>query len=349
MTPVDRTWNVDETELPAELESDEMVSYEILNYPADTTLKGYLEQWDAGQLKLPDFQRRYVWDIKKASKLVESFLLGLPVPGVFLFKERKSPNFLIIDGQQRITTAVDFQKGIFNQKTAFRLEGVAPQWENKSFSELSAEDKFKFETAVMRATIIQQLKPDDSSSIYHIFERLNTGGVNLNPMEIRQSIGYQPFISVLRDLNKLDAWRGLLGQKAQDKRLRDLELLLRVIALSEWLGHYDKPMKSFLNRFVESKRGQDATFAVLGERFTQVCQGVVVALGKKPFHLRGRLNYGVLDSVMATLLRKGLIEGLKQKFDVLIADPTFVEAVTKNTSDTSAVSVRFSLADLYLA
>ncbi|MGH7783877.1 MAG: DUF262 domain-containing protein, partial [Candidatus Binatia bacterium] len=139
------TWKVDQTEVPGEEEADELISYEILNYPADTTLKGYLEQWNAEQLRVPEFQRRYVWDIRKASKLVESFLLGLPVPGVFLFKERKSPHFLIIDGQQRITSVVEFQKGLFKEKVAFRLQGVAPRWEGKRFSDLSETDRFKFE------------------------------------------------------------------------------------------------------------------------------------------------------------------------------------------------------------
>ena len=64
----------------------------------------------------------------------------------------------------------------------------------------------------MRATIIQQLKPNDSSSIYHIFERLNTGGVNLNPMEIRQCIGYQPFIQMLEQVDRVDSWRAVLGK-----------------------------------------------------------------------------------------------------------------------------------------
>jgi Protein of unknown function DUF262 len=131
MPPSVDTWKFDNTEAPGEEEADELVSYEILNYPADTTLRGYLEQWEAHQLRVPEFQRRYVWDIKKASKLIESFLLGLPVPGVFLFKERDASYFLIIDGQQRITTAVAFQKELFNDKVAFRLQAVAPQWEGK--------------------------------------------------------------------------------------------------------------------------------------------------------------------------------------------------------------------------
>jgi Protein of unknown function DUF262 len=348
MAESDDNWKVDETEAPGEEEADEIVSYEILNYPADTTLKGYLEQWDVKQLKIPEFQRRYVWDIKKASKLIESFLLGLPVPGVFLFKERDSARFLIIDGQQRITSVVAFQKELFNDKVAFRLQGVSPQWEGKKFSELSDKDHFKFETAVMRATIIQQLKPDDSSSIYHIFERLNTGGVNLNPMEIRQCIGYQPFIKMLQEINHADSWRALLGKKPVDKRLRDVELVLRVMAVNEWLNEYDKPMKSFLNKYVESKRGADDSFPSMKERFEEACKAAVTALGKKPFHLRGRLNYGVLDSVLSTLLKNGPIADLKAKFEALTHDPTYLDNVTKNTSDASVLKSRLQLAAKFL-
>jgi hypothetical protein len=337
-------WVVDETETPGEDEADELISYEILNYPADTTLAGYLSQWNTGQLKVPPFQRSYVWDIKKASKLIESFLLGLPVPGVFLFKERSEPHFLIIDGQQRITSAVTYQKGIFAEKVAFKLQGVAPQWDGKSFEELSESDQFKLKNAVMRSTIIQQLKPNDNSSIYHIFERLNTGGVNLNPMEIRQAIGYQPFISLIKSLNASEAWRHLLGQKAKDKRLRDVELVLRVLALSQKLAEYEKPMKSFLNKFVEAERGKDDTFELLAKKFSAACEKAYAELGKKPFHLRGRLNYGVLDSVLATLMQDPKVAGLKEKFDALVKNEKFVEAVTKNTSDASELTTRFDLA-----
>ncbi len=76
-------------EITEEAEEDEALPaprYEIFSYPADTTLKGYLDQWNNDQLYVPPFQRNYIWDQTRASKLVESFLLGLPVPPVFLFK-----------------------------------------------------------------------------------------------------------------------------------------------------------------------------------------------------------------------------------------------------------------------
>ena len=86
------------TEEPSDEEQDQL-RYEISYYPSDMTLKGYQDKWDAQQLVIPDFQRAYVWDQIRASKLVESFLLGLPVPGVFLYRERTTNRLLVIDGQ----------------------------------------------------------------------------------------------------------------------------------------------------------------------------------------------------------------------------------------------------------
>ena len=82
-------WVIDQTEESEEQEQDNLV-YDISSYPADITLKGYLDKWEQGQIEIPEFQRAYVWDQVKASKLIESFLLGLPVPSVFLYKYRKT-------------------------------------------------------------------------------------------------------------------------------------------------------------------------------------------------------------------------------------------------------------------
>ncbi|HIH8983294.1 TPA: DUF262 domain-containing protein [Serratia marcescens] len=97
--------------LTEDYEDEQDISvYQISSYPADITLKGYLDKWDGKQLIIPEFQRNYVWDQVKASKLVESFLLGLPVPGVFLYKNKGSNKLSVIDGQQRIISAIRFFK-----------------------------------------------------------------------------------------------------------------------------------------------------------------------------------------------------------------------------------------------
>lgn len=338
MAKFEDDWDIDPTEDSPEDEQEPALKYEIMNYPADVTLGGYVDLWDRGELTVPDFQRLYVWDRVKASKLVESFLLGLPVPGVFLYKERNKAGYFIIDGQQRIVSLIRFIKGTF-EETKFRLKNVDKRYEGKTFEDLSEEDQFKLKGQTLRATIIQQINPDDDTSIYHVFERLNTGGVNLNPMEVRQCVSFGPFVTALKKMNEIPAWRSILGKPKIDKRLRDVELILRCLALAEKYNEYEKPMKGFLNSYMESYRNHEPFDEVL-KNFEASCEYVLEELGSKPFHLRGRLNYGALDSVMAAVLTDVNTIDLSIKFALLRKDADYENAITYNTSDESTVETR---------
>ena len=344
---IDDDWEDPRTEELPEQEPAQSLRYEIMNYPADTTLEGYADMWGKGELAVPDFQRQFIWDRVKSSKLIESFLLGLPVPGIFLFKERNSAQYQIIDGHQRVGSIVSFMKGIFGDK-AFRLKNVDSRWDGKTFEELSDDDKFTLEKAVLRATIIQQLDPDDHSSIYLIFERLNTGGVNLNPMEVRQCVSYGDFVKELRELNKDGHWRLLIGKPQPDKRLRDVELILRCLALIENHEQYEKPMKGFLNDYMEMERENPSNYPELRENFGRACKNIFHQLGEKPFHFRGRLNYGVLDSVMTTEMKFGPLKRVKSRLAKLQKEEDYIHAVTINTSDAAELNTRLELAMKYL-
>lgn len=341
MTDETDGWVVEETEESAEDEQEPALEYEIMNYPADITLGGYVDLWDRNELKVPDFQRMYVWDRVKASKLVESFLLGLPVPGTFLYKEREKPGYLIIDGQQRILSLVRYIKGQFDEST-FRLKNVDPRYAGKSFADLSEDEQFRFRGLTLRATIIQQINPHDDTSIYHIFERLNTGGVNLNPMEVRQCVAYGPLVKALKVVNDHPAWREIIGTPKPDKRLRDVELALRCVAISENSADYEKPMKGFLNKYMENNRGKDDNYSALIGNFKESADYVVASLGAKPFHLRGRLNYGALDSIMAWVLAGIRPDNLAERFAALRQDEDYIAAISFNTSDESVVETRLS-------
>lgn len=343
---IQEDWDVAKTEDSGEDEAIE-IKYEITNYPADTTLSGYLRQWENKQLDVPPFQRGYVWDQIRASRLIESFLLGLPVPGVFLYKERKSSRYLIVDGLQRIRSIVSYLQGEFGEKK-FRLKGISNRWIGKSFDELDDESKFNLQNAVMRSTIIQQISPDDHTSIYHIFERLNTGGVNLTPMEIRQCIASGPFVAVLNKMNKDANWRKIVGREEVDKRMRDVELVLRVVALAENNDKYEKPMKGFLNEYMEGQK-LVKTFSTIEKKFSQVCKQVVDAVGDKPFHYKGRLNFGFLDAVLVVLFAKKQPQQLKTALENLKKDDDFVECITKNTSDASILKKRLSITEKIFA
>jgi hypothetical protein len=344
---------IERTEEPEEEEQD-LITYQISYFPSDFTLKGYWDKWETNQLKIPDFQRYYVWDQVQASKLIESFLLGLPVPGVFLYKERRTNRLLVIDGQQRILSAIRYFKNEFDERI-FRLKRVHPKWEGKTFAELDEADQFQLQDAVLRATIVQQLDPEDDTSIYHIFERLNTGGIKLNPMEIRKCVYYSAFFVLLEDLNLNEDWRMILGKAKPDKRMTDVELVLRCLVMFDRWNTYDKPMKSFLNTYMAqmadlSESDEARVLGNIRAMFEETCAYVVSELGAKPFNLRGRLNLAVMDAVMTMMAyaRAQGVSDIQGRYKRLVNDAQFVEDATKNTSDTSVVHRRFQRAEQIL-
>ena len=346
-------FDVEPTEESEEEERD-VLRYDISYYPSDMTLRVYLDKWIDKQLVVPDFQRKYIWDMVQASKLIESFLIGIPVPGVFLYKEHGTNKLQVVDGQQRIESVVRYFKGRFDDRI-FRLKNVRSSWEGKTYDELSKADQYQLQDSVLRATVIQQLSPEDNSSIYHIFERLNTGGVKLSSMEIRKCVYAGNTFKLLEEMNKLTKWRDLIGKPKLDKRLRDVELVLRILALAENWSAYEKPMKSFLNSFMIAKRilneKELSTYTSrLRKNFETACTLALNEIGERPFHLRGRLNLGVMDSTMSTILRNVSTKNksIKTGFDKMLNDKTFIEAVTYNTSDATAVDTRFKLAHKYL-
>ncbi|MGD1858816.1 MAG: DUF262 domain-containing protein [Leptolyngbyaceae cyanobacterium] len=231
---------VDLIELDLEKEDEEnevLVSYDIATYPSDFTLSGIYDMWQEGDITVPEFQREFVWTIRQASLLIESFLCGLPVPSVFFYIDDENKN-LVIDGQQRILSTVFYFDGFFGfenfqgKRQVFRLIGLDEKspYYRKKFDELSSSDQRKLKNSVLRAINIRQLSPaNDSTSVYHIFERLNTGGTPLKPQEIRNCVFRGGLAQKLKELNKDSNWRKILGKKIFDRHQADIELILRVI------------------------------------------------------------------------------------------------------------------------
>jgi len=331
-----------------EEEEVEELQYDISSYPADFTLQVLYDKWVNSQLVVPDFQRSYVWTKPQASRLVESFLLGLPVPGVFLYKQRESQKLLVIDGHQRLGSIYFFFKGVFKDDRVFRLRGVDARWEGKSYEELSEPDRLRLDDSVLRSTVIQQLHPGDHSSIYLIFERLNTGGTQLNPMEIRKCLYSGPAYALLEELNGDANWRAIIGRPV-DPRLKDVGLVLRVLAMARGWQDYEKPMKKFLTDYVENlvdpggaeQRASDRDF------FKRAAQRVRENLPERPFQIRTRVNLAAVDSVMATVgkVPDARLAGLAERYEALKADADYERAVTYNTSDVEAVKTRFEKAE----
>lgn len=336
--------------------------YEITTYPADFTLEVLYQKWRKGkadpkkeELVIPDFQRQYVWNQAQASKLIESFLVGLPVPAIFLFAERNSNQYLVIDGQQRLKSIFYFFDGFMGEEVngkrkVFRLKGLNPnsKWHNKTFEQLDEKDRNQLLNSVLRAFIVKQLDPNDETSVYHIFERLNTGGTHLNNQEVRNCIYGGAFNeSLLKDLNRYPNWRRIIGKDTLDARQRDLELVLRFFAL-QVIENYKKPLKDYLTLYM--RRNRNATqdeLEIKADMFKRTCDMVVDCLGEKPFHIRAGLNAAVFDSVMVAVSRNldGIPADFQARFQQLIDDSDYLECTQSRTTDEEIIRKRFAIAE----
>src|SRR5208337_1630886 len=185
------TMPYDDIEKDEKDETPDQADYKLSSYGIDFDVSGLVRRLNNDSIYLPDFQRNYVWSIKKGSKFIESLLLGLPVPGIFLYKEDEAQKMLIIDGFQRLETIKLFYQGIFGKKK-FELSDVVEEFDGKSYFDLSDELKRKIDDTLLHATIIKADNPKEKNfnAIYMIFERLNTGGVNLSPQEIRNCVSH---------------------------------------------------------------------------------------------------------------------------------------------------------------
>ena len=196
-------------------------TYSITSYGADYPVDSLVNRLRDNKIRIPDFQRGYVWSVTQASRFIESLLLGLPVPGIFLSRDMDSADLLVIDGQQRLKSLLYFYDGYINERV-FRLKDVQDRFEGKTYKELDADDRQRLDDSIIHATIVKQDEPsEDNSSIYLVFERLNTGGLQLQPQEIRSAIYSGSFAALLKELNDLPAWRNVYGNRSV--RLKDQE------------------------------------------------------------------------------------------------------------------------------
>lgn len=335
--------------------------FSITSYGADYPVDGLVKRLGQGDIVVPrfslepeegqstvGFQREFVWKKPQADRFIESLLLGLPVPGIFLVKESNGKH-LVLDGQQRLRTLESFYSGVFEGKE-FVLSGVQDQWKGKTYKTLHADDRRRLDDSIIHATIVRQDEPsEDQSSIYLIFERLNSGGTFLQPQEIRVALYHGAFAALLSKLNNNADWRALYGRKSS--RLKDIELILRFLALYFYSARYRRPMKEFLNRYMAANKAlEKQSEAQLLQLFEATVAVLRRAIGIKAFRPKSAVNAAVLDAVMvgvaSRLAAKPNISDtdLKVAYSTLLAQHNFQEVTTRATADEENVRKRLQFA-----
>lgn len=327
--------------------------YDISSYGADYDVEGLVKRIKRGDIFIPSFQRDYVWNLAEASRLIESLLLGLPVPGIFLAKEGESNKLSVIDGQQRLKSLQFFYEGFFNpkegdsRKRVFKLKNVQKQFEDKTYSDLDENDRIKLDDSIIHATIIKQETPDDdNTSIYHVFERLNTGGRKLTAQEIRSAIYIGNFNELINELNETLAWRELFGKK--NDRLKDEEMILRFFAIYENQKNYTKPLKEFLNKYNQKNRNlSQERLAELKDIFIKTTNVILKNFGKNAFRPDRVFNAAAFEVLMigiANRIEKTIdFDSLNKNMSNLYKDQEFIDSITRATSDEKVFLERHKL------
>lgn len=327
--------------------------YNISTYGTDLEVELLVKRLNNNKYIIPDYQRGYVWTKKRASKFIESLLVGLPIPGIFLYKEESQ--FLIIDGHQRLRTLQAFYEGIFpgNQKV-FKLDGVANEFEGKTYKELSESDQTALDSAIIHASVIEQEYPSEeseASSIYHIFERINSGSVPLTPHEIRYCANYGTFAKQIKRWNENPDWRILMGKP--NIRMKDQEIILRFIALQHDPKEYSAPMQGFLDRFLRKNREPNKEKLSLWENlFAQTCHILADSFAEKTFKRTNAINVAIADALMVAVAEgiqaDDLVDDFRGAIEKLKQNEKFIEATISSTSDETQVSNRLAEARAHL-
>lgn len=267
------------------------------------------------------------------------------MPGIFLVKEI-SGRFLVLDGHQRLYTLRAFYEGVISGVEYKLGEDVQDRFVGKRYKDLETEDRRRLDDSIIHATVIRQDEPsEDQSSIYVIFERLNTGGVNLQPQEIRVALYHGELVRVLRTLNDNTHWRSLFGNKS--KRLKDMEMILRFFAFFYYAQAYRSPMKDFLNRYMAKNQALGhQSEPELAATFNNTVAVIAEAIGHRAFRPERALNAAVMDSLMTGIARRlktGPVtrdEDLRQAYEELLRNTKYRDAVETGTSQEAKVSTR---------
>ena len=329
-----------------ELESSSKESYSIRSYGADYTVDSLVKRMGTGAFIVPDFQRRFVWSKTHASRFIESLLMGLPVPGIFLYKRPEDGRNLVIDGQQRLKTLHGFYSGFFREQK-FRLNGVREPWNGMTYEELSSDDQLRLDDSIVHAIIFSQESPKDTiDSVHFVFERINSGGIRLSPQEIRNCIAEGRFTALTAELNENQNWRNIFGKHSL--RSKDQELIARVLAFLEKGDKYERPMATFLTNFTrEMNEASPQKLSSLKRIFEETAALCWNALNGEAFRPVRALNAAVLESVMAEIARrlrkagpKPNANSVKKAYDLLLLSDNFREGWTRSTADEEAVKRR---------
>jgi Protein of unknown function DUF262 len=339
----------DSTEIPTEVRKINTQAY-------DKSVSDVVRMINDGEINLnPEYQRNYIWDNKRASLLVESIILNVPIPVIYVSQE-DDDTWTVIDGLQRLNSL----KRYFDRD--FKLTGleILAVLNKSDIKSLNPKALRVLRNGLLRIIVIAN---DSHPEIkYDVFMRLNRGSVKLTEQELRNCLYRGKLNETLKSLAENKSILTLLNLKAPHNRMMDCELILRYLALVEkWdiatneINGYKGKMKNFLNEYMYSNQNPDKKFISKNTKeFEETTEKVLSVYGGKAFRRLNEegeyetsLNRSIMDILMTSsaYFSKSELEGNKEKIIerleyLILNDLTFRNSVTISTSDTKVITYR---------
>ena len=261
----------------------------LIVYSRDWTVATILNQIEQGNIDLnPGFQRRNAWTDDKRSKLIESIMIGYPIPEIVLAEDKNRRNsFIVIDGKQRLLTIAGFKNPDIYQywtKKRPKTQRLTSSYNNKTYDDISSDiDLLRiFENSALRCTVISNYPSDES--LYDIFYRLNSGSTPLSSQELRQALNKGHFSEFLISVTDKDnVIRKVLNLNEPDKRLRDVEVLLRCMSFLKFATEYKGNLLQFLDnttwKFNKNWSSEENTIICLKNRVMSATEKLYSVFG----------------------------------------------------------------------
>ena len=310
----------------------------------------------------PEFQRRGRWDAVRQSRFVESLIMNVPIPPVFLGEDEYG-KYVVLDGRQRLTAIAEFLKNSYK----LRKLKVWSDFNNLNFNDLVKRD---FDKYLLRRFIpaVIILRESSSEVKYDVFDRLNTGGVEANEMEIRNAIYRGNFTDLIVELSEMPEFRKLwsiptdkvlIESNPTYQKMDDLEIVLRFFALYEH-EKMDMKFKDYLSVFMGERNKAYKANPELAEgdrrRFSAAARGAWKIFADNAFRkpLNGRWSnrsVPLADAVMIGLadhdpdtITAGKAEAVREAFKALLADDAFRASISAGTNGKAAIALRVGAA-----
>ena len=335
----------------------------VLNISRDTASVFQLKRkWEKVPSMLdltPDFQRELVWPSRKKCELIESILMGIPLPA-FYVREKDNGVYIVVDGKQRLTTLFDYIDGKFKLEGLKILKGI----NTKAFKDLTTLQQNKLEDYTLQLNIIKS--PTSDRVIFDLFDRVNRGGVTLNNQEMRNALYQGCSTRLLNTLAGSDAFIQATEKSAKPKHMKDRYLVLRFVAFYLWNKRWSKDVETgevleyksnledFLGMTMRYLNSLEENGAEIGDikdvfaRVMEIAERVIVPMGgfrlppkpggnKRPINMAFFESFCYLISCMMDC-PEGRIAGA---YELLLQDDDYVYTLTHSVDSKVQVDKRY--------